>query len=119
MHEVESRSFEETCGCPLRITRHARVRGQQRGYLDGDISLVYEHGTLTRDGVLLTRKDVERSKQKNQALRHELDRLEGTKLVLQGNTVVTLYRPTTAQRRRNMLGFGRKRRSPLHRRGAR
>ena len=116
MHGIEKQSHGEARRCSLRITRHAQVRGQQRGYLHGDITFVYEHGTPTSDGVLLTRKDVKRSKQENETLRRQLERLEGTKIVVRDNAAVTLYRPTTAERRRKMVGFGRERRTSRCRR---
>ena len=116
MHEVENRSSEEPGEYPLRITRHAQARGQQRGYLHGDMALVYDYGTLTEDGVLLTDKDVRRVRAEVKRFLRRLERLAGTMIVVRENAAVTVYRPRTAQRRRRMLRFGRERRNARHRR---
>lgn len=40
----------------LHVSRHAEVRTQQRGLRHDDVCFVYQHGTETAKGYLLTRK---------------------------------------------------------------
>ena len=45
------RRLEGEHGQAIRLTKHALSRTQQRGFLEGDLSVVMRHGTQTRDGV--------------------------------------------------------------------
>ena len=75
------------------ISRHAEMRRKQRGYVAGDVDLVFQYGTPAKGGVLLTNKDVERHIGR-------LERLAGTVVIVKGNVVASVYRPRTCQRRR-------------------
>ena len=81
---------------PRKLTRHAVARMSQRGYSTHDIELIRLFGSPVRDGVLVTREDVE-------ALTRDLQRLqriEGTLLVEAEGMAVTIYRTSRSRRRR-------------------
>ena len=81
---------------PQKLTRHAATRMSQRGYSTHDIALIRLFGSPVREGVLVTRADVE-------ALTRDLQRLqriEGTLLVEAEGTAVTIYRASRSRRRR-------------------
>lgn len=82
------------------ISRHAEMRRKQRGYVAGDVDLVFQYGTPAKGGVLLTNKDVERAKHDVKCHIGRLERLAGTVVIVKGNVVASVYRPRTCQRRR-------------------
>jgi hypothetical protein len=68
----------------------------QRGYTTHDIELIRLFGSPVRDGVLVTRADID-------ALTRDLQRLkriEGTLLVEAEGMAVTIYRTSRTRRRR-------------------
>lgn len=80
------------------ITDHAQRRMQQRGVRTEDLDLVIQCGSLvSKDSVLLLKKDVEREIRKRKREIQALERLKGCKLVIRDNAVITLYRPTKEQ----------------------
>ncbi len=83
---------------PQKLTHHAEVRMSQRGYSTHDLDLVRLFGTPVQDGYLLTRADVEALAKDLQ----RLERIEGTLLVEQDGTTVTVYRAGKKRRRRVM-----------------
>ena len=84
----------------LELSLHAVRRAGQRGKRRSDLDLVREFGTPVEDGYYLHRKDVERSLGDVKRLLKRLEHLVGTYLVVRGDTIVTVYRPTKRQRRR-------------------
>lgn len=81
---------------PRKLTRHAVARMSQRGYTTHDIELIRLFGSPVRDGVLVTRADID-------ALTRDLQRLkriEGTLLVEAEGMAVTIYRTSRTRRRR-------------------
>lgn len=79
----------------LQLTHHAKARIRQRGYREDDVDLVFRVGTrVADDAFLLTDKDAARAIQK---LKHEiqqLERLRGSKVIVEGETLITVYRVT-------------------------
>jgi hypothetical protein len=108
----------------LKLTRHAITRLRQRGFRPSDVDLVMEFGTATHDGVLLSKKDVEREvavlkresreradSEKSAELRRriaEIERLNGTAVFMEEGVVVSVYRPC-AVRCSRMIREGRSR----------
>ncbi len=84
----------------LHLTRHAEGRIRQRGVRERDLDLMIEHGTLTDDGVLLTRRDVAAAISEHRRAIAQLERLKGTALILDGATVLSVYRPDREKSRR-------------------
>lgn len=109
----------------LKLSRHAITRLRQRGFRPRDVDLVVEHGTVTHDGILLSRKDVEREiellrkqlakrpqrPEKSATIRRrigQLERLSGTAVYIEEGTVVSVYRPCP-ERCSRMIREGRSR----------
>ncbi len=84
----------------LHLTRHAEVRMRQRGVRERDLDLMIEHGTLTDDGVLLTRRDAAAAIGEHRRAIAQLERLKGTAVILDGATVLSVYRPDREKSRR-------------------
>ena len=77
----------------MNITKHAQQRIQQRGLSATDLEIILTHGTETRGGYYLRRKDTERVEVELKKLINQLHRLTGKYVVVEGNTVITAYHP--------------------------
>jgi len=76
----------------LPLTRHAEARMRQRGFRDDDIGLVLSVATqVADDAFLLTAKDAAREIARRRREIQHLERLRGTKLIVEDGEVVTLY----------------------------
>ncbi len=87
----------------LRRTRHVEERARQRGFKAGDLDLVAQLGTPTQDGVVLRRRDVDQVRSVLRRLLGDLERLEGSAVIIQEDAIVSVYRPERKKMRR-MLG---------------
>ncbi|MFX4300415.1 hypothetical protein [Pseudosulfitobacter pseudonitzschiae] len=86
----------------LSLTRHAEARMRQRGYKDEDVDLVFRVGTrVADDAFLLTDKDAARAIRKRKQEIQQLERLRGSQVIVEGETLITLYHTTMRPRRRN------------------
>lgn len=86
----------------LSLTRHAEARMRQRGYKDEDVDLVFRVGTrVADDAFLLTDKDTARAIRKRKQEIQQLERLRGSQVIVEGETLITLYHTTMRPRRRN------------------
>lgn len=76
----------------LSFTQHAEIRMQQRGFRNADVGLVLSVAThLGNDAFFLSDKDAAREIQRRRHEIQQLERLRGTKLVVDGEKVITLY----------------------------
>lgn len=86
----------------LSLTRHAEARMRQRGYKDEDVDLVFRVGKrVADDAFLLTDKDAARAIRKRKQEIQQLERLRGSQVIVEGETLITLYHTTMRPRRRN------------------
>lgn len=86
----------------LSLTRHAEARMRQRGYKDEDVDLVFRVGTrVADDAFLLTDKDAARAIRKRKQEIQQLERLRGSQVIVERETLITLYHTTMRPRRRN------------------
>ncbi|MDP6929449.1 MAG: hypothetical protein QF412_07090 [Planctomycetota bacterium] len=81
------------------LSAHAMARVRQRGFKEADIALLGRYGTVTRDGVLLRRQDVVSAVSALKREITQLERLAGTYAVMDGDTVLTVYRPSKKRAR--------------------
>src|SRR5688572_11588582 len=84
----------------LTLTRHSLRRLRQRGFRSEDLDLVIAGGTPVGNTVLLTERDVNA---RIASLRWEivqLERLRGTAVILDGDAVLSVYRPRRTKVRR-------------------
>ncbi|HPE70593.1 MAG TPA: hypothetical protein PK018_00240 [Candidatus Competibacter sp.] len=87
------------------LSRHAETRAQQRGIRESDIALIVAVGTpVDDDSIFLKERDVEREIQQHKRIISKLERLSGCRVVLGGETVVTVYRPSRKTERRLLRG---------------
>lgn len=76
----------------LHLTDHAEVRMRQRGFRKADVDLVLEVATrVADDAFLLTDQDAAREIEKRRREIQQLERLRGSKLIVEGGALVTLY----------------------------
>lgn len=86
----------------LALTHHAQARMRQRGFKEEDADLVLRVGTrVADDAFLLTDKDAARAIRKRKQEIQQLERLRGSQVIVEGETLITLYHTTMRPRRRN------------------
>ena len=83
-----------------KLTLHARMRIRQRGFRERDVDLILEQGTLTHDGVILTRKHVADLVADYRRKIADLTRLSGAAVFSEDGVVVSIYRPDASKFRR-------------------
>ena len=92
--------IEDRSGKRLNLSKHAEERVQQRGFKPSDLELIFEYGTHTNESTVLRKKDVEEAASR---LKHDINRLyrlAGSAVIVQDNTILSIYRPSKAKRRR-------------------
>ena len=95
------------------LTRHAEARIRQRGLRESDLALIVAAGTpVDGDGLLLLAQDVEREIRRRKQEIGTLERLRGCRVVLAGEAVVTVYRPSRKTEKRLLRGEPRRRCQP-------
>ena len=76
----------------LRLTQHAETRMRQRGFRSADVSLVLSVATrVADDAFFLSDKDAAREIERRRHEIQQLERLRGTKLIVDCENVITLY----------------------------
>ena len=70
-----------------------------------DLDLILDHGTQAEDGCVLTRRDINEYEARVKRELQRLWHLEGTAIIEQGGTIVSVYR-TTKRKRRDLLHYG-------------
>ncbi|HMR34606.1 MAG TPA: hypothetical protein PKA13_13570 [Geminicoccaceae bacterium] len=99
----------------LRLTRHAEVRMRQRGFRKADVDLVLSVATrVADDAFFLTDRDVAREIERRKHEIQQLERLRGSKIIIDADSLITLYHTTpkvldklsgtSARRRRIVVG---------------
>lgn len=84
----------------LSFTRHAETRMRQRGFRNADIGVVLSVATrVTEDAFFLSDKDAAREIERRRREIQQLERLRGTKLIVEGENVITLYHSDRKQSR--------------------
>ena len=85
----------------LELTDHARSRLQQRGFREGDVGLVVTFGTPGRGGRFLLRaRDVDAATRDLKRLMADLERPRNSVVLVEDDSVVTVYRSATGRARR-------------------
>lgn len=79
----------------LNFSEHALVRVRQRGLREDDVRVIVETGTpVDDDSMFLLDRDVDREVRKRKQEIAALERLRSCRVVVAGETVVTVYRPS-------------------------
>jgi hypothetical protein len=78
----------------LRMSDHAIQRFAQRGFQLDDAEIIMELGAEVQDGYLIRSKDVQEVERATKAFLDRIRRLEGARVVIAGETIVTGYRPS-------------------------
>ena len=78
----------------LSYSAHAISRMSQRALRESDIELILEIGTDTSDGYVVCKKDVQRYVRRCKKQIAQVERLEGKRVVIEGDRVVTAYHAT-------------------------
>jgi len=93
----------------LQFSDHADQRLHQRGLRPCDLDLILTYGEWVEDGCLLSGRAIHNARR---ALRHQgergalqrMDHLRNVTVILEGNTVVTVYRADARRLRRLRAG---------------
>ena len=89
----------------LTLTKHAQTRVRQRGIREADLPVIVAAGTpVDDDSLFLLAKDVDREIRLRKREIDALERLKGCRVVMDGDTVVTVYRPSRSTEKRLMRG---------------
>ncbi|NCA72151.1 MAG: DUF4258 domain-containing protein [Sphingobacteriia bacterium] len=89
----------------LTLTQHAQSRIRQRGLRESDIAMIVATGTaVDADSLLLLAQDVDREIRRRKQEIGALERLRGCRVVIAGDQVVTVYRPSRRTERRLLRG---------------
>jgi hypothetical protein len=92
----------------LQLTRHAEMRMRQRGFRKTDVNLVFSVATrVAEDAFFLTDEDAAREIKQRKHEIQQLERLRGSKIIVEGDTLVTLYHAATTSRRFSSMKSGR------------
>jgi hypothetical protein len=84
----------------LRLTHHAEVRMRQRGFRKADVELVFSVATrIADDAFFLTDEDAAREIVQRKREIQQLERLRGSKIIVEGDALVTLYHAAVTLRR--------------------
>lgn len=76
----------------LHFTNHAEGRMRQRGFRKADVDLVLRVATrVADDAFFLTDKDAAREIKRRRREIQQLERLRGSKLIVEGGSLITLY----------------------------
>jgi hypothetical protein len=76
----------------VRFTNHAEIRMRQRGFRNADVGLVLSVATrVAADVFFVSDKDAAREIERRRREIQQLERLRGTKLIVEGENVITLY----------------------------
>ncbi len=87
------------------LSRHAEARAQQRGIRESDIPLIIATGTpVDNDSVFLLARDVDREIQRRKREICALERLRGCRVIIAGEMVVTIYRPSSKREKKLLRG---------------
>ena len=85
----------------LEISHHAEQRLRQRGIPQAQLKLVLQCGTqVDEGGYFFSDADVDAAIAERKREIQSLEKVRGCKIVLDGDTVVTAYRPDRRKRKR-------------------
>ncbi len=76
----------------LETTKHAVERFAQRGFMLDDAEIIMQLGTEVEDGFLVCDREVRKLEEQARAFLRRLDRVRGARVVVEGSTVITVYR---------------------------
>ena len=83
----------------MELTKHIRIRCQQRGIKEADLDLIVQYGTETSEGVFLTGKDVAEAERELKHLMNRIEKLKGVFVATDGDVGKTAFRPKKQQHR--------------------
>ena len=75
------------------MTEHVLHRIRQRGFRESDLAFVVEHGSEVADGIYLRDRDARNIIEHAKVLIALATRLRRTYVVLDGDNLITTYRP--------------------------
>ena len=85
-------------------TGHALTRMAQRAIREDDLALILWVGTEVEGGYLVRAKDCQSVERQLKRLAHRVRRLQGKRVVVAGNRIVTVYHTCSATERRLLRG---------------
>lgn len=89
----------------LTLTQHAQCRIRQRGLRESDIPMIVAAGTpINAHSLLLLAQDVDREIRRRKQEIGALERLRGCRVVIAGENVITVYRPSRRTEKRLLRG---------------
>lgn len=86
----------------MKKTRHISARCQQRGIKERDLDLIFQYGTSTSCGQMLTGRDIAEAEKDMKRVLSRLSRLKNVFIPTDGETMITAFRANRSQRRRQV-----------------
>jgi len=84
----------------IQLTRHAEVRMCQRGFRKADLGLALSVATRVEDNAFyVSAQDAAREIQRRKHEIQQLERLRGSKFIVEGDALITLYHASSTPRR--------------------
>jgi len=81
------------------LSNHAEQRIRQRGLRHSDITLILDHGTPAGEATVLRNRDVQNVISHLKETMRRLNRLAGVAVIMEQDTIVSVYRPSKSKRR--------------------
>ncbi len=73
------------------LTKHVICRAQQRSIMPNDLGLVYEFGTTTDQGVILTKNDISEAEREAKDLINRLNKLKDVFVAADGRLAIVWF----------------------------
>ena len=87
----------------LILTKHAQRRARQRGFRDSDVAMILQTATqVAADAYMLTRADAAREIARRKREIQQLERLSGSKIIVQDENVITCYHAHKEEQKRTL-----------------
>ena len=88
----------------IHLTNHAQVRMRQRGFRNSDVELALRVATqIADDAFFLSDQDAAREIERRKHEIQQLERLRGSKMIIEGNVLITVYHVGSSSQRSNSM----------------
>lgn len=102
---IATKAIREGTTMDIHYSSHAQTRIRQRGIRESDIPMIVAAGTsIDEDSVLLLVQDADREIRRLKQEIAAIERLKGCRVVIVGDNIVTVYRPSRKTEKQLLRG---------------